>query len=204
MIEQYKKDLEKVKAAREVEIDVYKKYRESRLESAAMRLEAAIAIGTDIKDLRFRSYRIVSIGYIGGYFGMCAAKDGFNLTNKVTKYKFTSGEWYIKFDCGGCGRLNLIRNERLAYTEECTKVWEAFCDKIQSYNPVDWDELNKEWVFTVEDGMRLYSHIEEIIADAKKAMENAVKKYKIEQLKAELNSLEQEDELEEENATDRC
>lgn len=193
MIEQYKKDLERVKAAREVEIDVYKKYGESRLESAAIRLEAAIAIRANIKDLRCDSYGRVSIGYIGGYFGMYAAKDGFNLTNKATKYKFTSGEWYIKFDCGGCGRLNLIRNERLAYTDECTKVWEAFCDKIQSYNPVDWDSMSKEWVFTAENGMRLYSHIKEIIADAKEAMENAVKKYKIEQLKAELNSLEQED-----------
>ena len=193
MIEQYKKDLERVKAAREVEIDVYKKYRESRLNSAAMRLEAAIAIGADIKDLRCDSYGRVSIGYIGGYFGMYAEKDGFNLINKATKYKFTSGEWYIKFDCGGCGRLNLIRNERLAYTDECTKVWEAFCDKIQSYNPVDWDSMSKEWVFTAENGMRLYSHIKEIIADAKEAMKNAVKKYKIEQLKAELNSLEQED-----------
>lgn len=42
--------------------------------------------------------------------------------------------------------------------------------------------------------MRLYSHIKEIIADAREAMKNAEKKYKIEQLKAELNSLEQEDE----------
>lgn len=194
MIEQYKKDLERVKAAREVEIDVYKKYRESRLESAAIRLEAAIAIGSDVRDLQYDGYGMVSMGYVGGCFGMYAAKDGFNLTNKATKYKFTSGEWYIKFDCGGCGRLNLTRNEKLAYTDECTKVWKVFCDKIQSYNPVDWDELNKEWVFTAEDGMRLYSHIKEIIADAREAMKNAEKKYKIEQLKAELNSLEQEDE----------
>ena len=64
---------------------------------------------------------------------------------------------------------------------------------IRSYNPIDWDNLNNEYVFSVRNGYRLYQDFKAKYDETREQMDNAVAKYKIEKLQAEIRRLNGED-----------
>ena len=64
---------------------------------------------------------------------------------------------------------------------------------IRSYNPIDWDNLNNEYVFSVRSGYRLYQDFKAKYDETREQMDNAVAKYKIEKLQAEIRRLSGED-----------
>ena len=64
---------------------------------------------------------------------------------------------------------------------------------IRSYNPIDWDNLNNEYVFSVRNGYRLYQDFKAKYDETREQMDNAVAKYKIEKLQAEIRRLSGED-----------
>ena len=64
---------------------------------------------------------------------------------------------------------------------------------IRSYNPIDWDNLNNEYVFSVRNGYRLYRDFKAKYDETREQMDNAVAKYKIEKLQAEIRRLNGED-----------
>ena len=64
---------------------------------------------------------------------------------------------------------------------------------IRSYNPIDWDNLNNEYVFSVRNGYRLYQDFKAKYDETREQMDNAVAKYKIEKLQAEIIRLNGED-----------
>ena len=69
-------------------------------------------------------------------------------------------------------------------------MYQEFLEKLISYSPLDYDRLNGEYLFTVENGYRLYKDFKEIYETTKTAINNELKNFKIKQLKAELEKLE--------------
>ena len=64
---------------------------------------------------------------------------------------------------------------------------------IRSYNPIDWDNLNNEYVFSVRNGYRLYQDFKAKYDETREQMDKAVAEYKIEKLQAEIRRLSGED-----------
>lgn len=116
----------------------------------------------------------------------------YRLTNKTTHQTLTDSKWYIHFGCGGCGRLNLCASSAYAYKAEAEDVWVNFLKRIQGYNPIDWDGVNNDYIFSVENGYRLYKDFGNIYKEAVNAMRQTIAKYKKAELEAELKRLDEE------------
>lgn len=121
---------------------------------------------------------------------------GYNLTNSKTHYKQNKNDWYIRFSSGGIGRFNFIQDwgGGSLFSDEVNDLYDKFIEKIKGYNPVDYDSLNAEYLFTVEDGYRLYKDFEKIFEETRSLINNELKNIKIKQLKSELENLERTNE----------
>lgn len=113
----------------------------------------------------------------------------YKLTNKTTYEQLDGSKCYICFGCGGCGRLNLCASSTYAYKEEAEEVWVDFLQQIQEYNPIDWDAINNEYIFSVENGYRLYKDFGNIYKQAVNDMRRAIATYKKAELEAEIERL---------------
>lgn len=114
---------------------------------------------------------------------------GYNLGCPTTKYKFDETKWYARFSCNGCGRLNIINDSTIAYRGEPDAVWNEFLDKIKSYSPLDYDDMSSEYIFTLQDGYRLFKDFPNLLEEVRTKMQSAVKAYKIQQLQSEIDRL---------------
>lgn len=79
----------------------------------------------------------------------------FHLVNTTTNAQPEMAKWYIHFSCCGVGPLNFTGSQ-YAYKPEPNKVWQDFLTWVKSYEPIDWDDVNSEYVFSLENGLRLY------------------------------------------------
>lgn len=68
-------------------------------------------------------------------------------------------------------------------------VWEEFKDTLLSYNPLDWDDMNFNYVYSEEDGIRLYKDFDKIYSLYKNKFDKALKESKIWQLEKQLGEL---------------
>ena len=116
----------------------------------------------------------------------------YRLTNKTTHQTLNDSKWYIHFGCGGCGRLNLCVSSAYAYKAEAEDVWVNFLKRIQEYNPIDWDSLNHDYIFSVENGYKLYKDFGDIYKQAVNDMRRAIATYKKAELEAEIKRLDEE------------
>ena len=115
----------------------------------------------------------------------------YGLTNKTTHQKLNDSKWYIHFGCGGCGRLNLCASSDYAYKAEAEDVWVIFLKRIQEYNPIDWDGVNNDYIFSVENGYKLYKDFGDIYKQAVNDMHRAIAVYKKAELEAEIKRLDE-------------
>lgn len=119
---------------------------------------------------------------------------GYTLSNRETFYKFDASKWYLRLTFGGSGRFNFIMDTRCLsdrlYCDKANELYQAFLEKLLSYSPLDYDRFNGEYLFTVENGYRLYKDFKEIYETTKTSINNELKNFKIKQLKAELEKLE--------------
>lgn len=116
----------------------------------------------------------------------------YRLTNKTTHETLNDSNWYIHFGCGGCGRLNLCASSAYAYKAETEDVWVNFLKRIQEYNPIDWDSVNNDYIFSVENGYKLYKDFGDIYKQAINAMRRTIAIYKKAELEAEIERLDEE------------
>ena len=89
------------------------------------------------------------------------------LTNKQTHYKFDENKNYIQLDNGNIGRLMFGTIDSVDYPSTDI-IWKEFKDTLLSYNPLDWDDMNFNYVYSEEDGVRLYKDFAEIYRIYKK------------------------------------
>lgn len=119
---------------------------------------------------------------------------GYTLSNRETFYEFCKSKWYLRLTFGGSGRFNFVMDTRCLsgslYYDKVNELYQTFIEKLMSYSPLDYDRFNGEYLFTVENGYRLYKDFKEIYETTKTAINNELKNFKIKQLKAELEKLE--------------
>lgn len=111
------------------------------------------------------------------------------LTNKQTHYKFDENKNYIQLDNGNIGRLMFGDSVDSIDYPSTDIVWEEFKDTLLSYNPLDWDDMNFNYVYGEEDGIRLYKDFDKIYSLYKNKFDKALKESKIRQLEKQLGEL---------------
>lgn len=168
-----------------------KKYPKFTIERLVDVLEISEKYGIPLDEIRdYYGFELVN-KYRDFRFYFC---HGDKLLNRETFYEFCASKWYIRLTFGGCGRFNFVTDTRCLsdslYYEKTNELYQAFLEKLMSYCPLDYDRINGEYLFTVENGYRLYKDFKEIYETTKTAINNELKNFKIKQLKAELEKLE--------------
>lgn len=110
------------------------------------------------------------------------------LTNKQTHYKFDENKNYIQLDNGNIGRLMFGTIDSVDYSSTDI-IWKEFKDTLLSYNPLDWDDMNFNYVYSEEDGVRLYKDFAEIYRIYKNKFDEVLKASKIQRLEKQLSKL---------------
>ena len=129
--------------------------------------------------------RISLSGKTGGF--EFYIRHSFCCTNRATDYKIDENMWYVHLSFCGCGRLNIINNANgnngYLYEGEFQTAWEEFVETIGTYNPVQYDDINNEYFFTVPDGYRLFCDFPEILEKTKNKFKKLNDTREIEELK---------------------
>lgn len=110
------------------------------------------------------------------------------LTNKQTHYKFDENKNYIQLDNGNIGRLMFGTIDSTDYPSTDI-IWKEFNDTLLSYNPLDWDDMNFNYVYSEEDGVRLYKDFAEIYRIYRNKFDEVLKASKIQRLEKQLSKL---------------
>lgn len=152
----------------------------------------SVAIECDIppEEMSIDGWHMIRLKY--HYNSFCFdVVHNYRLTNKTTHQTLNDSKWYIHFGCGGRGRLNLCASSIYAYKAEAEDVWVNFLKRIQEYNPIDWDSVNNDYIFSVENGYKLYKDFGDIDKQAVNDMRRAIATYKKAELEAEIKRLEE-------------
>lgn len=121
------------------------------------------------------------------------ASKSYYLTNKTTNYEHNNVDTVVIWDTG-CGRLEYVNSD---YWYDIENEWQEFMDVLKSYEPLDYDEVNNRYVYSLENGKRLieaYDELEEAFKDKLnrkiKAVQLAQKKKQMELLQKEISEME--------------
>ena len=88
--------------------------------------------------------------------------------------------------------MNLCASSAYAYKAEAEAVWVDFLKRIQEYSPIDWDSVNHDYIFSIENGYQLYKDFGNIYKQAVNDMRRAIAAYKKAELEAEIKRLNEE------------
>ena len=108
---------------------------------------------------------------------------GFYISNSSTGYIPTEGRYYIQWDNGNVGAYQFTGNSDVY--REVQEEYRAFKNKLMSYNPVDWDNLNDNIIFDIENGKKLIADYKNIIAETREIMRSKVNACKLKKAKEE-------------------
>lgn len=139
------------------------------------------------------NYGAYAIGYSKGYAEFIVCKN-----RKIRgEYKPVPDEWEVLFTLGGCGRLNFAKSsypDTLLYSDEVAAAFDKCLRRIEEYEPLAADRVNNEYLFSVENGYRLYKDYPVIYEETKKEIENLCISYEIQKLEGRLKQLRGEEE----------
>lgn len=167
-----------------------KEYKGQTPEEVVELLSAAIECDIPPEEMYVNDWRM--IGLKCHYNSFCFdVVHKYRLTNKTTHQTLDDSKWYIHLGFGGVGRLNLCAGSTYAYKAEAEDVWVDFLKRIQEYNPIDWDSINYDYIFSVENGYKLYKDFGNIYKQAVNDMRRAIAVYKKAELEAEIKRLEE-------------
>lgn len=116
----------------------------------------------------------------------------YRLTNTATHYKQDKDKWYIRFTCNGIGRLGMYNRPDFVYSETANQIWQEFIDTIKGYGVLDYDEWNEEFLFDIENGMKLYNDFESIYTKAYEGLRKDALEQQKQRLQNQLDELEQD------------
>lgn len=111
-----------------------------------------------------------------------------NIANSVNHFKFDKEKEYIQLSNGNIGRLMFI-GMNTDYYGETNDIWEEFKNELISYNTVDYDDMNFNYIYTMEDGIRLYKDFDKIYAKYQNKFDEAIKDIKIKSLEQQIERL---------------
>lgn len=107
----------------------------------------------------------------------------YHLTNSATNYKQNGDDTLVIFDTN-CGRLMFVG---LDYYYVVADIWRKFTAKLKSFEPLDYDELNNKYIYSLTNGKRLIAAYPEIEKEFQEQCNIAVKH---EQLRKKLEEAE--------------
>lgn len=110
------------------------------------------------------------------------------LTNSATNYE-QNGNDSIVIWSESCGRLAFVNSE---YWWTVDNEWKEFMDVLKSYNPLDYDELNDNYIYDLENGKRLINDYNEIVKDFQKKVDKKIKEVELENKRKQLEQLQKE------------
>ena len=110
------------------------------------------------------------------------------LNTENMHYKFDENKNYIQLDNGNIGRLMFGAVDSIDYPSTDI-IWKEFKDMLLSYNPLDWDDMNFNYVYSEEDGVRLYKDFAEIYRIYRNKFDEVLKASKIRRLEKQLSKL---------------
>lgn len=110
------------------------------------------------------------------------------IANSVNHFEFDKQKEYIQLINGNIGRL-MFSGMKTDYYGETNDIWEEFKNELISYNPVDYDDMNFNYVYTMEDGIRLYKDFDKIYTKYQKKFDEAIKDVKIKFLEQQIEKL---------------
>ena len=114
------------------------------------------------------------------------------LFNRATSYSFDPDTYYVKWDTDGIGRLMFV-NEKFWFNVQ--EEWDAFTQKLASFNPLDYDPINNEYVYSIEQGKKLMAAYPDIYNETRAAISAKTKEIKKKQLLQQLEDLNKEGEF---------
>lgn len=196
--EELKQDIERArKTQKSIEYfrNKYTRFHGCDLRRIADVLEIAEQYDIPIDKMCLGSFDRILLSGKTGSFEFCI-RHSYCFTNRATDYKIDKNEWYVHLSFCGCGRLNLINNSNgnngYLYEGEFQTAWEEFVETIETYNPVQYDDMNHEYFFTVPDGYKLFCDFPEILGKTKDKFKKLNETREIAELKEKLRKLENE------------
>ena len=188
ILSEYKKDLEIIHQLNSQSAAIRHKYNNFSLETLTDLLPILMQSDISIYEVDVDMYGFV-LKLNCAYFNFHIINT-YKLENPNNNVILDEDKWYIMFDCGGQGRLNFDSGDsNFIYKPQCEEIWQDFLERIKSYKPLNWDKLNQEYIFTLEDGYRLYKDFESIYRIFKNKIKEAICKHKIQEFENELDIL---------------
>jgi hypothetical protein len=126
-----------------------------------------------------------------GYFvinGQIKIGKKYHLTNSTTQYK-QNGEDSIVICAESCGRLAFVSDK---YWWDIENEWRDFMNVLKSYEPLDYDELNNNYIYDIEHGKKLIRDYDKIVKDFMDKVNKKIKEVEIENKKREIERLRME------------
>ena len=126
-----------------------------------------------------------------GYFvinGQIKIGKKYYLTNSTTQYK-QNGEDSLVIWAESCGRLAFVNDK---YWFDIENEWRDFMNVLKSYEPLDYDELNNNYIYDMEHGKKLIQDYDEIVKDFMDKVNKKIKEVEIENKKKEIERLQME------------
>ena len=114
----------------------------------------------------------------------------YSLTNSATHFIFNPNEDYILLENGNIGRLSFVNHHNYILTDE---LWADFNKKLIEYKPLDYDPYNFAYIYSMEDGIKLWHDFSDIYNEYQKRFDAVIRSEKIKKLQEELEKLEGEE-----------
>ena len=111
-----------------------------------------------------------------------------DIANSVNHFEFDKEKEYIQLSNRNIGIL-MFSGMEIAYYGETNDIWEEFKNELISYNPVDYDNMNFNYIYTMKDGIRLYKDFDKIYAKYQNKFDEAIKDIKIKSLEQQIERL---------------
>lgn len=167
-------------------IKEYLKYfpKESQAEKNLLLCEYAEELNMELTD---GYYPRIEYGYFVVNLQIKVGKT-YNLTNSATKYKHNETDSIVIWS-ESRGRLAFVGD---AYWWDVGNEWENFMSVLKSYNPLDYDEINNNYIYDVEHGKKLINDYDEIVRDFMEKVNKKVKEVQLANKKKELEQLAKE------------
>ena len=112
----------------------------------------------------------------------------YSITNSATKYKHDGKNKVIVWN-ESCGRCAFVDSD---YWWDIADEWEELTNVLKSYNPLDYDEINNNYIYNLENGKRLINDYDKIVQDFKDKVDKKIKEVQLENKRKEFERLKRE------------
>lgn len=112
----------------------------------------------------------------------------YHLTNSTTNYE-QNGENTIVIWSESCGRLAFVHDK---YWWDIENEWEEFMSILMSYNPLDYDKINNNYIYNLENGKRLIADYDKIVKNFQNKINKKIKEVDLANKRKELERLQKE------------